>query len=175
LSQGRFFYATLSDVPAGQNWPVKYSFRYRKWYINGFNVLKDVQSSVLWGRYYKLGVLDDRKVLFEANLYFEEKPKVIFSHDINSPLARLCDPVHPISLQRKNLLEITLRFWVNLFYFCYRYFNSHENPRTKWSLFALLNRFVLKKSKIILSFKMTIKKFSTRCEIKSIPIFDFQN
>jgi hypothetical protein len=37
---GVSFFVTLSDVPASRNLPVKYSFRYRKWY---FNVSKDAQ------------------------------------------------------------------------------------------------------------------------------------
>ena len=35
-------FATLSDVPASQNLPVKFSFRYLKWYFNDLNVPKDV-------------------------------------------------------------------------------------------------------------------------------------
>ena len=49
------FFGLLSDVPACQNVPVKYSFRYRKWYFNDLDVAQEAQSSffletVLWKR-----------------------------------------------------------------------------------------------------------------------------
>ena len=44
-----------ADVPAAQNLPAKYSFRYQKWYFNDLNVPKDAQLWVFWRRYYELG------------------------------------------------------------------------------------------------------------------------
>jgi hypothetical protein len=48
--------------------PVKYSFRYRKWYNNNLLVPNDAQSSVFLRPYYELAVLNDLKVELNANL-----------------------------------------------------------------------------------------------------------
>ena len=71
-------------------------------------------------------------------------------------------PVHPIRV-KKSRLEKTLSCRVSLF--DYRHFNSHENPLTKKSLFADLNKFFpWKKSrtKKTLELKITAKKISRR-------------
>jgi hypothetical protein len=71
VSKAKGVSATLSNVPAGKNLPVNYSFQYRKLYSNDLNVPKDAQLSVCWRRYYELAVLGDRKLAREMNLYFE--------------------------------------------------------------------------------------------------------
>jgi hypothetical protein len=87
-------------------------------------------------------------------------------------------PVHPITLQLKTTLEKTLRCQVSLFYFWYRYFNSRENPRTKRSLFAALNRILeknLKTKKKSLVLKWPEKNFLQDTLKTSISIFEFWN
>jgi hypothetical protein len=59
-----FVFVRLSDVLAGQNLPVEYSF-------NNLDVPKDVQSLVFGRPLYELRVKVDRNLALEGNLYLE--------------------------------------------------------------------------------------------------------